>query len=89
MFMNDNLSLKRTLIMQSFAPLFLILFIKYFDLAIFKLLKMFCINCICSPKETFIKAITHPLFITFLLVMGNIFDLWYKKIYSFAKSGIC
>ena len=67
MFMNDNLSLKRTLIMQSFAPLFFILFIKYFDLAIFKLLKMFCINCICSPKETFIKAITHPLFITFLL----------------------
>lgn len=53
--------------MQSFAPLFLILFIKYFDLRIFKLVSLFFINCFCVPEETVIKAVIHRLFITCLL----------------------
>lgn len=39
--MTDNPAMKKALIMQSFAPLFLILLIKYFDLKLFHLCKKF------------------------------------------------
>lgn len=40
-FMTDNPAMKRALIMQSFAPLFLILLIKYFDFRLIHLCKKF------------------------------------------------
>ena len=39
--MTDNPAMKKALIMQSFAPLFLILLIKYFDLKLLQLCKKF------------------------------------------------
>lgn len=63
----DNLLLKRKLIMQSFAPLFLILFVKYYDCELFRLLILFAKILIQTPTVAFGKAIQHPMFITMLL----------------------
>lgn len=65
--MRDNLSMKKTLIMQSFAPLFLILFIKYFDINLFSFVLFFFQTFLKNPKESLNNAIFHPLFITGLL----------------------
>lgn len=65
--MTDNLSMKRALIMQSFAPLFLILFVKYFNVKLISLCGTFCKCFMKTPQETFIKTVSHPLFITLLL----------------------
>lgn len=63
----DNLQMKRMLIMQSFAPLFLILFVKYFNTKLFYLGIIFIKNIRKTPKETLIKMIVHPLCITLFL----------------------
>lgn len=65
--MADNLSMKRNLIIQSFAPLFLILFIKYFDCELFCLLISFVKILFQEPIVAFKKAIQHSMFITVLL----------------------
>lgn len=65
--MNDNMSMKRALIMQSFMPLFLILLVKYFDIKLLYLCKSFFGNFVKMPREVIIKTVTHPFFITFLL----------------------
>lgn len=64
---DDNLPMKRTLIMQSFAPLFLILLVKHFDTKLFHLCEMFLKHIRKMPKETLIRMINHPLFITVFL----------------------
>lgn len=65
--LSDNLQMKRMLIMQSFAPLFLILFIKYFDTKLFYLGAIFIRTIRKAPEETLSKLIAHPLCITFFL----------------------
>lgn len=65
--MTENLSMKKLLIMQSFAPLFLILFVKYFDIELIPLCGTFCKYFMQSPKDSFAKTVGHPLFITLLL----------------------
>lgn len=67
MLMTENLSMKRALIMQSFAPLFLILFVKYFNVNLVSLCGTFCKCFIKTPREILMKAVSHPLFITLLL----------------------
>ena len=63
----DNLQMKRMLIMQSFAPLFLILFVKYFNTKLFYLGAIFMKTIKKTPKETWVKMIDHPLCITLFL----------------------
>ena len=63
----DNLQMKRMLIMQSFAPLFLILFVKYFNTKLFYLGVIFIKNIKKAPKQTLLKMIDHPLCIAFFL----------------------
>ena len=53
--------------MQSFAPLFLILFVKYFHVELISLCGTFCKFFLKTPKEIFTKTVCHPLFITMLL----------------------
>ena len=65
--MADNLSMKRKLIMQSFAPLFLILFVKYFDCELCRLLISFLKILFFMPIVTLSRAVHHSLFITMLL----------------------
>ena len=63
----DNLPMKRKLIMQSFAPLFLILFVKYFDCELLRLIISFAKILIQAPTVAFRKTVQHPMFITVLL----------------------
>ena len=65
--MTDNLPMKRKLIMQSFAPLFLILFVKYFDRDLVRVFIMFVNTFLRAPIEAFSKAIRHSLFVTAML----------------------
>ena len=74
--------MKRALIMQSFAPLFLILFVKYFNLKLICLFTTFCISFVSTPNETFVKAVNHPLFISFLFEIFCLLWILYS-IYSF------
>lgn len=66
-FMTDNLPMKRALIMQSFAPLFLILLVKYFDCRLFHLCMFFLTSFLKEPWTVWVKTISHPLFITLVL----------------------
>lgn len=65
--MTDNLSMKRALIMQSFAPLFLILLVKYFDYKLFHLCRTFLTSFLNEPWIVILTSINHPLFITLVL----------------------
>ena len=65
--MTDNSAMKRALIMQSFAPLFLILLIKYFDFELFDLCKKFFEIVLNNPICALIKAVSHSAFVTFIL----------------------
>ena len=49
--MTDNFAMKRALIMQSFAPLFLILSIKYFNFNMVHLCKRFLEISVTDPKQ--------------------------------------
>lgn len=65
--MPDNLSMKRALIIQSFAPLFVIQFIKYFDEKLFYLVPKFFSLVTSDFFLSFEKMWNHPLFITMIL----------------------
>lgn len=65
--MADNLLMKRKLIMQSFAPLFLILLVKYFDCELCRLLISFLKMLFYTPIAALNRAVHHSLFITMLL----------------------
>lgn len=67
--MRENLQLKKSLIIQSFAPLFFILLIKYFKIEILHLLGIFFSTVTTSPSITVRKAIQHSLFINTILEM--------------------
>ena len=82
--MTDNLSMKRALIMQSFAPLFLILLIKYFDCRLPHLCRAFFMVMLKEPEMALIKLIHHPLLITavlevlcFLWIIYSIYSVRY------------
>ena len=82
--MTDNLSMKRALIMQSFAPLFLILLIKYFDCRLPHLCRAFFTVMLKEPEMALIKLIHHPLLITavlevlcFLWIIYSIYSVRY------------
>ena len=62
--MTDNRSMKRKLIMQSFAPLFFILVIKYFDCSLGNLMISFGKRCMQEPGEAVWKAVNHDMFLT-------------------------
>ena len=62
--MADNLLMKRKLIMQSCAPLFLILFVKYFDWKLFRLFTLFFRRAVYTPIAALEQAIQHSLFST-------------------------
>ena len=80
--------MKRKLIMQSFAPLFLILFVKYFDCQLCRLAITFFKMLFQSPIVAFSSAIQHSLFITALLEMFCLFWVVYSAfgIKSFNES---
>lgn len=59
--------MKRKLIMQSFAPLFLILFVKYFDCELCRLFISFFKMLFSTPIVALSRAVQHSLFITMLL----------------------
>ena len=61
--MTDNPAMKRALIMQSFAPLFLILLIKYFDFKLFHLCKKFSDIVLNNPIYALTKVVNHSAFI--------------------------
>lgn len=65
--MTDNPAMKRALIMQSFAPLFLILLIKYFDFKLFHLCKKFSEIILNSPICALTKVVSHSAFVTLIL----------------------
>lgn len=53
--------------MQSFAPLFLILLIKYFDLKLFHLCKKFSDIVLNNPIYALTKVVNHSAFVTLIL----------------------
>lgn len=53
--------------MQSFAPLFLILLIQYFDCKLSHLCRVFFLSILKDLGTALIKMIRHPLFITLVL----------------------
>ena len=82
--MTDNPAMKRALIMQSFAPLFLILLIKYFDLKLFHLCKMFSDIILNNPIYALTKAVIHSAFVTLILELFCLLWIIYS-IYSVRK----
>lgn len=61
--MKNNLRIKRSLIIQSFAPLFLLLTIKYCNYDLYKVLvSQFISEIKCDFISTIIKTIFHPMF---------------------------
>lgn len=86
--MTENVSMKRALIMQSFAPLFLILFVKYFDYNLFYLCNKFFRIFLKKPDLAFIKSLGHPLFVTAILEIFCLLWIVYSlySIRSFEKN---
>lgn len=86
--MTDNSAMKRALIMQSFAPLFLILLIKYFDFNLFHLCKSFFEIILSNPALAFTKAVSHSAFVTLLLEFFCLLWIIYSvcSVRSFVKS---
>lgn len=82
--MTDNPAMKRALIMQSFAPLFLILLIKYFDLKLFHLCKKFSDTVLNNPIYALTKVVNHSAFVTLILELFCLLWIIYS-IYSVRK----
>ena len=76
--------MKRALIMQSFAPLFLILLILYFDLKLFQLCKEFSEIILNNPIYALTKAVNHSAFVTLVLELFCLLWFFYS-IYSVRK----
>lgn len=64
--------------MQSFAPLFLILFVKYFRWELLQLIVIFIKKVCKAPEEAWTKAVSHSLFITVLLEVFCLFWILYS-----------
>ena len=70
--MKDNLHLKRGLITQSLSPVFALLIIRHVHLDYPHLIGRFFSCVVKSPIETIMKALTHPRFGEFLVIVGGI-----------------
>lgn len=70
--------------MQSFAPLFLILLIKYFDLKLFHLCKKFSDIVLNNPIYALTKVVNHSAFVTLILELFCLLWIIYS-IYSVRK----
>lgn len=71
----ENLNLKRSLVLQSFAPLFLLLNIKHLDISLYlNLIHKFIDICDKSGINAFSVAIKHPSFGGF--VVSTISTIW-------------
>ena len=70
--MKDNLRIKRSLVIQSFAPLFLLLTIKYMNMSLYwSLICKFFSEIKQSGVSTIIKAYRHPTFGgLFIFILG-------------------
>lgn len=86
--MIDNSAMKRALIMQSFAPLFLILCIKYFDFKLIHLFNRFFEMILKNPILAVTKTISHSSFATLLLEVFCLLWIAYSiySVQSFEKS---
>lgn len=86
--MIDNSAMKRALIMQSFAPLFLILCIKYFDFKLIHLCNRFFEMILKNPILAVTKTISHSSFATLLLEVFCLLWIAYSiySVQSFEKS---
>ena len=82
--MTDNPAMKRALIMQSFAPLFLILLIKNFDFKVFRLCKKFSDIVLNNPIYALTKVVNHSAFVTLILELFCLLWIIYS-IYSARK----
>lgn len=72
--MKNNLHIKRSLIIQSFAPLFLLLMIKHLNICLYvTLIKKFSYEITQNVYSTFIKTIHHEEFGSiFIFILGFI-----------------
>ena len=86
--MIDNSAMKRALIMQSFAPLFLILCIKYVDFKLIHLCNRFFEMILRNPILAVTKTISHSSFATLLLEVFCLLWIAYSiySVQSFEKS---
>lgn len=65
---SENLNLKRCLVLQSFAPLFLLLTIKYLDISLYlKLICKFIDSCSEMGINVFSATLNHPSFGSFVV----------------------
>lgn len=82
--MTENPTMKRALIMQSFAPLFLILLIKYFDIELVHLCKKFFEIILNNPIGALTKSVSHSAFVTLILEFFCLLWIIYS-VYSVRK----
>lgn len=82
--MTENPTMKRALIMQSFAPLFLILLIKYFDIELVHLCKKFFGIILNNPIGALTKSVSHSAFVTLILEFFCLLWIIYS-VYSVRK----
>ena len=85
----ENLKLKGSLIIQSFGPLFLLLFIKYYDSELLILTRKFVYRLIKGNIGVVLTSIKHEQFLTWLIVLGcilgclaSIISVWQFKDYQ-------
>ena len=67
--MKENLHLKRGLIIQSLSPVFVLLIIRHLHLDYFHLIKSFFTHLETNPQGTVLKALGHPRFGEFLIII--------------------
>lgn len=78
----DNLRIKKSLILQSFAPLFLLLTIKYLDVCFYwNLIKRFFDGIKKNGLITLLVAIKHPAFGGMLVSALGVFWLILTNVY--------
>lgn len=67
--MNPNIKLKRSLVLQSFFPLFFLLLVKYMDFGLFFLIKKFFLKLFRGDLWVIISALQHEKFLILILVL--------------------
>ncbi len=72
--MDENLKLKRSLILQSFAPLFFLLLVKNFKISLIELVLKFITGFIHGDMLVFIKVLKHSDFL--ILVVVGVCIIW-------------
>lgn len=87
--MSENLNLKKSLVMQSFAPLFLLLIIKYLDINVYtKLAISFFQILVEEGPVAFNIAISHDLFGGFVVSLIGVIWIFSTIIIALGFNGI-